>query len=208
MEALVVGTTRAPPRSGLGATGRRTIRSNVCLRVEAAHADNHGLPVRQIRSEIAPCRAAWKRSDNIKRVLTQGRVAALLTAFRGLRAKNAPWVEMEADDAEAWWCRVGCTILAHVGRVLTTSRRTMLTPTCGWIAGPARSSRSSAQLATRTPPMKCANLPACSARITTSRSYRQTLSIARTIAGDRRCVPIARRGGSHVDTVRRVRWPV
>lgn len=48
-------------------------------------------------------RRPWKRSDNIKRVLSQGRVAALLTALRGLRAKNAPWVELDADDAEAWW---------------------------------------------------------------------------------------------------------
>jgi hypothetical protein len=48
-------------------------------------------------------RRPWKRSDNIKRVLSRGPVAAFLTAFQGLRAKNAPWVELDADDAEAWW---------------------------------------------------------------------------------------------------------
>lgn len=48
-------------------------------------------------------RRPWKRSDNIKSVLSSGRVAALLTAFRGLRAKNAPWLELESDDADAWW---------------------------------------------------------------------------------------------------------
>jgi hypothetical protein len=48
-------------------------------------------------------RPRWKHSDNIKRVLSQSRVEALLTAFSGLRAKNAPWVVMDADDAEAGW---------------------------------------------------------------------------------------------------------
>src|SRR3954469_24671438 len=48
-------------------------------------------------------RRPWKRSDNIWRVLSQSRVAALLTAFQGLRPQNAPWIEMDADDAAAWW---------------------------------------------------------------------------------------------------------
>src|SRR5437764_1722004 len=48
-------------------------------------------------------RRPWKRSDNIRRVLSHSRVAALLTAFQGLRPKNAPWIEMDADDAKAWW---------------------------------------------------------------------------------------------------------
>src|SRR4051794_20284353 len=48
-------------------------------------------------------RRRWKRSDNIRRVLSQSRVEALLVAFRGLRPKNAPWLVMDADDAEAWW---------------------------------------------------------------------------------------------------------
>src|SRR3954471_4447675 len=45
----------------------------------------------------------WKRSDNIRRVLSKSRVEALLVAFRGLRPQNAPWVVMDAADADAWW---------------------------------------------------------------------------------------------------------
>src|SRR4051812_19023690 len=54
------------------------------------------------RSRAMPGRP-WERSYNIRRVLSQGRVAALLTAFGGLRARGAPWIELDADDAEAWW---------------------------------------------------------------------------------------------------------
>src|SRR4051794_4250611 len=48
-------------------------------------------------------RCPWKRSDNIRRVLSHSRVVALLTAFQGLRPKNAPWIELDADDADGWW---------------------------------------------------------------------------------------------------------
>jgi hypothetical protein len=44
----------------------------------------------------------WRKSDNIKRLLSARRAAGLVKAFGDVQAKNAPWV-FDPDGLDGWW---------------------------------------------------------------------------------------------------------